>query len=192
MSQEIPAEVSAVGLDEWFSGLNDPNKVKVKRYLNGIDTSSVKSFFIDLMGRSYEDHNYKLSAAVGEYAKNLEMDDYSRFMVSESYIDGLFGAQMFDEAKKVCCENLDLYPKIKDQLLAANGGEIPQKMICRNRLIDIMVGVDSDYEGANDALDMFVDIGAMPEDELAYRKQSIRVYRLQTTFDNIFSIRPTE
>ena len=79
MSQEVPAEISAVGLDDWFSGLNDLNKVKVKRYLNGIDTSSKMAFLLDLMARSYEDHNYKLSVIAGEYTLKLDLDDYVRF-----------------------------------------------------------------------------------------------------------------
>ena len=192
MSLEVPAEVSAVGLTDWYSDLNDPSRVRVKRYLKGIDTSSKTAFFCDLMARSYEDHNYKLSVTAGEYAVGLDLDDYDMFKVVEGYIDGLVGAEMFDKAKEMCCDNIDRYPKVKDRIISENGGEIPQKMSCRNKLIDVMVGIDSDYDGANDALDMFVDIGIMPEDELPYRKQSLKIHRMQRTFDSIFSIRPSE
>ena len=192
MAQTIPAEVSAAGLEDWYSGLNDPTRVKLKRYLAGIDTSSPVSFLRDLMARSYEDHNYGLSIVAGEYSKDHEMDDYTRFLMNEGYIDGLFGADRFDEAKQVCCENLDMFPSIKDRFLEDNGGSLPKAISCRNRLIDMMVGVDSDYDGAYEALDMFVAIGILDQDELDYRKQSLKIHRLQKSFDNLFMYRPKD
>ena len=192
MSQEIPAEISAVGLEEWFGSLNDMNKVKVKRYLNCIDTTSKQGFLVDLMIRSSNDANYKLSVIAGEYALSQELSDYDRFKVTEAYIDGLFGAEEFDKLKEECCKNLDLFPSIKDQFLEDNGGELPKTIYCRNRLIDTMVGVESDYEGAIQALDEFVAIGIMNEDELSYRKQSLKIHRMQRTFDSVFSLRPKE
>ncbi len=192
MSQGTPAEVSAVGLDEWFDSLNDMNKVKVKRYLNCIDTTSKQDFLVDLMVRSSNDANYGLSVIAGEYALSQDLSDYDRFKVTEAYIDGLFGANKFEELKDYCCRNLDLFPKIKDQFLEDNGGELPKTIYCRNRLIDVMVGVDSDYDGAIQALDEFVTIGIMNEDELAYRKQSLKIHRMQKTFDNVYSLRPKQ
>ena len=192
MAQTIPAEVSAAGLEDWYSGLNDPTRVKLKRYLAGIDTSSPVSFLRDLMARSYEDHNYGLSIVAGEYSKDHEMDDYTRFLMNEGYIDGLFGADRFDEAKQVCCENLDMFPSIKDRFLEDNGGCLPKAISCRNRLIDMMVAVDSDYDGAYEALDMFVAIGTLDQDEPHSRKQSLKIHRLQKSFDNLFMYRPKD
>ncbi len=192
MAQDVPAEVSAVGLEEWFSSLNDMNKVKVKRYLNCIDTTSAENFLVDLMKRSSSDHNYGLSVIAGEYALAQDLPDYDRFMVTESYIDGLFGAEKYDELKVQCCNNLDLFPEIKDRFLKENGGELPKTIFCRNRLIDVLVGVDSNYDEAYEALDEFVRIGILSEEELNYRKQSLKIHRMQKTFDNVYSYRPKE
>lgn len=193
MAQDsIPQEITDAGLQDWFSSLNDPNKVKVGRYLKGIDTSSPQALLVQLMDRATEDHNYRLAATAGEYALSLDLDDYSRFRVTESYIEGLFGADRYDDAKAQCCLNLDLYPAVREQVLADNGGQIPKHLACRNRLIDIMVGVESDYEGALSILDDFVEAGVMNADELDYRKQSLKIHRLQKSFDNIFMYRPKE
>lgn len=192
MAMDIPAEVSAVGLDDWYSGLNDPTRVKMRRYLGGIDTSSQVAFLRQLMARSYEDHNYGLSIIAGEYSRDHDMDDYTRFLMNEGYIDGLFGADRFDDAKVVCCESLDLFPGIRDRFLQDNEGELPKSISCRNRLIDIMVGVESDYDGAYEALDEFVNIGILDADELDYRKQSLKIHRLQKSFDNLFTYRPSQ
>ena len=192
MSTEAPAEISAVGLNEWYDSLNDMNKVKVKRYLNCIDTTSKQDFLVDLMIRSGKDSNYGLSITAGQYALSQDLSDYDRFKVTEAYIDGLFGAEKFDELKVQCCKNLDLFPSIRDQFLEDNGGELPKTIYCRNRLIDVMVGVDSDYEGATEALDSFAEIGIMDKDELNFRKQSLKIHRMQRTFDNVFSLRPKE
>jgi hypothetical protein len=192
MASDIPAEISAVGLDDWYGSLNDMNKVKAKRYLNCIDTTSKQNFLVDLMKRSSEDHNFGLSKIAGEFALSQELSDYDRFMVTEAYIDGLFGGEDYDLLKVQCCSNLDLFPKIRDRYLEENGGALPKTVFCRNRLIDVMVGVDNDYEGAIEALDGFVEIGILDPSELDYRKQSLKIHRMQRTFDNVFSIRPKE
>ncbi len=192
MAQDIPAEIAAVNLNDWYDSLNDINKVKVKRYLNCIDTTSPQNFLVDLMKRSSEDHNYKLSVLAGEYALSHDLSDYDRFMVTEAYIDGLFGAEDYEVMKVQCCNNLDLFPAIKDRFLNENGGELPKTIYCRNRLIDVLVGVESDYETAYETLDEFVSIGILSEDELNYRKQSLKIHRMQKTFDNVFMYRPKE
>ena len=192
MAQEIPAEISAVKLDDWFDSLNDMNKVKVKRYINCIDTTSPQNFLVDLMIRSSMDHNYGLSVIAGQYALSQDLSDYDRFMVTEAYIDGLFGAENYEEMKVQCCNNLDLFPTIKDRFLKENDGELPKTIYCRNRLIDVLVGVESDYEQAYEVLDEYVKIGILNEDELNYRKQSLKIHRMQKTFDNVLIYRPKE
>ena len=192
MAQEIPAEISAVKLDDWFDSLNDMNKVKVKRYLNCIDTTSPQNFLVDLMIRSSMDHNYGLSVIAGQYALSKDLSDYDRFMVTEAYIYGLFGAENYEEMKVQCCNNLDLFPTIKDRFLKENDGELPKTIYCRNRLIDVLVGVESDYEQAYEVLDEYVKIGILNEDELNYRKQSLKIHRMQKTFDNVLIYRPKE
>ena len=192
MAQDTPAAIGAVGLNEWYDSLNDVNKVKVNRYLDSINTSSKQDFLVDLMKRSSEDHNYKLSILAGQYALTQDLSDYDRFKVTEAYIDGLFGAEDVEEMKVQCRKNLDLFPKIKDRFLADNGGELPKTIYCRNRLIDGMVGLQSDYDGAMEALDEFVRIGILEESELAYRKQSLKIHRMQKTFDNVMMYRPKE
>ena len=189
---EIPTEVERAGLAGWYEGLNDPSRVKVRRYLPGIDVSSSSAFLIDLMLRSEEDHNYGLSADAGSYALTMDMDDYTRFKVTEAYIDGLFGSGKYEEAKEQCCRNLDLFPTVRDAFLADNGGELPKEIKCRNRLIDILVGVECAYDQAISLLDDYVEAGILDPEELSYRKQSLKIHRMQKTFDNIYSYRPKE
>ena len=191
-STEIPPEIAGAGVADWYSGLNDPSKVKTKRYLRGIDVSSPPAFFIDLMLRSEEDHNYGLSVTAGSYAVSMDLDDYQLFRVREAYIDGLFGSEKYEEAKKQCCLNLDLYPSVKERFLAENGGNIPKDIKCRNRLIDILVGVECAYDEAISILDDYAEMGIMYPDELAYRKQSLKIHRMQKTFDSLYSYRPKE
>lgn len=188
----IPPEIETAGVGDWYQSINDMDKVKVRRYLQGIDTSSKEAFMTDLMERSSADHNYKLSTTVGKYAEGMDLDDYGRFKVSEAFIEGLFGAEMYDEAKKVCCSNLDLFPAIRDRLMADNGGELPNKISCRNRLIDITIGVECQYDMADEILSGYVDLGLIDEEEKAYRLQSIKIHRMQKTFDNLYNYRPKE
>ncbi|MDO5853936.1 MAG: hypothetical protein Q4Q62_07875, partial [Thermoplasmata archaeon] len=96
MADEIPAQISATGLDGWYTELSSQDKVRVRRYLNGIDTSSGLALLIDLMGRAGEDHNYKLAITAGEYLESLDLSPADRFRVTEARIEGLFGNDRFD------------------------------------------------------------------------------------------------
>ncbi len=189
---EVPKEVVDAGLGDWYQTLSDPDKVKLRRYVQGIDTSSPKAFLVDLMNRATEDHNYGLSITAGKYSETHEMDDYSRFIVTEGYIEGLFGAERYEEAKEACARNLDLFPLIRDRYLEENGGVLPKHISCRNRLIDIVIGVESGYDMADEILTQYVRMGLLDEEEKAYRLQSIKIHRMQKTFDNLFIYRPKE
>ena len=189
---EVPREVADAGLEAWYQTLSDPDRVRLKRYLVGIDTSSPEAFMIDLMGRSTEDHNYRLSVTAGRFAESMDLDDYGRFRVTEAYIEGLFGAGEYEEAKEACCSNLDLFPAVRERFLADNGGSIPKKVSCRNRLIDLVIGVESQYDMAEEVLSSYVDLGLLDESEKAYRLQSIKIHRMQKTFDNIYNYRPSQ
>ena len=48
-----------------------------------------------------------------------------------------------------------------------------------------------DYDSANAILDRFVDDGLISAEEAVYRKESIKTYRLQRTFEGIFSDKRT-
>lgn len=193
MSQsDAPIEIIKADVIDWFNSLDSTSKAKLKRYLSDIDTSSSIRFFIDLITRSIKDHDYCMAVMVGKHINNYYMDDYNRFKTNELYIEGLFGTNKFNDAKAICYDNLRLFMSIKDKFLSDNNGSLPKDIPCRNRLIDILVGVESDYDSAFDALDIYVKIGIMDKNELKYRKQSLNIYRLQKSFDSIFICHPKD
>ena len=188
MEDETPKQVSEAGLDAWYAGLSSQDRVRTRRCLDGICTSSDIGFLNDLMAKAAEDSNYKLAVTAGRYIDGMELSDIDRFDSTERYIEGLFGSDCYDEAKAMCLRNLDLYPKVRSVVEGRNGG-VPKAMSCRNRLIDILVGVEGSYDEAFDVLDRYLEMGLIDEEELAYRKQSLKVHRMQRSFDNIFSYR---
>lgn len=193
MAQDsIPVEIAEAGLDGWYATLNDPTKVKLRRYLSGMDTSLPETFLTQLMERTTADHNYGLAVIAGQYALTMDLDDYTRFNITNGLIEGFFGADMYEEAREACCSNLDLFPAVRDRIMEENGGDIPKNLACRNRIIDILVGVDGEYDKAISLLDDFAEIGIMDRDELEYRKQSLKIHRLQKSFDNLFIYRPKQ
>lgn len=184
----IPVEVSAAGLDDWYLSLNDINRVKVKRYLPKIGARDPAGFLLELMMLSTEDHNYGLSITVGMYADSHEEDPLNRFHIRNGIIEGLEGMGKYEDAKRICRANLDIFPAIKDRFLEQNGGVLPDRIACRNKFIDILVGVDANYDEAMPLLDEFVSLGLMNPDELEFRKNSLRIYKMQRTFDGIFNL----
>lgn len=190
MVDATPVQIAEAKLDQWYYELSSQDRVRVRRYLEGIDTSSDVAFLIDLMKRASDDHNYKLAVTAGEALEQRDLDDVSRFNATEGYIEGLFGSDNFDLAKEMCCRNLELYPNISDALKV--DGMPPAHLSCRNRLIDILVGVEGSYDEAYSVLDQYVMMGLIDEEERDYRKQSLKIHRMQRSFDNIFNYRRSE
>lgn len=190
-SHDIPAQVSESGMDEWYSKLDDQTKVKLKRYIDRAKTDSKMSFFISVMDAALADENYQFAAFMGKNASEEKISDLQRFILNEHLIESYMGTEEFDDAKKTSYDNLDLYPKIKADLIGIDG-KIPEKMNCRNRLIDVLVGVESDYDGANKLLDRFYDMELISKEDLDFRRQSLKVHRLQRAFDGVYTYRPKE
>jgi hypothetical protein len=70
-----------------------------------------------------------------------------------------------------------------------NGGSLPEKIQCRNYTINVLVGIYGDYDAGDAALDRFLEMGLISEEDVGYRKQSHKIHRLQRTFDGIFSVK---
>lgn len=187
MAEEIPNQVAEAGLDQWYATLSQQDRVRVRRYLNGISTDTPVAFLNDLISRAEEDRNYRLAVTAGEYLEGMDLDDYGRFVATNGMIEGLFGCDEFTRAKELCCRNLDLFPSVEDRVRAENGGDIPQKMPCRNRLIDILVGVEANYDDAVAVLDQYAEMGLIDPVERDQRKQSLKIHRMQMFFDNVYN-----
>lgn len=190
-NRDVPKEISKVKLSKWYKTLDDRDKTRILRYLDGIDDSSKDAFIIDLMRKANAEENYPVSVKTGEFAVSESFGDKMMFDITDQYIEALFGSKEYDKAKEFCLKNLDRVPKIYSELLDENG-EIPKNMPCRNKLIDIMVGIDLNYDGAEGMLQRFNEMKILSDEELEYRKQSLKIHRLQRTFDSVYSYEFTE
>ena len=94
-----------------------------------------------------------------------------------------------EEAKSYCEKGLELIPAIIDQLRDANDGVLPKDIACRNRMIDIVVGLEGDYDTAEKLLKRYLDLGLIDEEERDYRLRRLKIHRLQRTLDSVFSVR---
>lgn len=189
--KDVPKEVSAVKLSKWYSSLDDRNKVRLSRYVSGADTSSKAAFIRDIMSKANAENNYAAAILVGEFAETQKFNNSERFAITEEYIEALFGNNDLGNVKVMCLRNLDIVPEIHSCVIGENG-DIPDNISCRNRLIDILVGVETDYDSAYAMLDRFNELNILSDEDLEYRKQSLKVHRLQRTFDSIFSYEFTE
>ncbi len=190
-NRDVPKEISKVKLSKWYKTLDDRDKTRISRYLNGIDDSSKDAFVIDIMRKANAEENHPVSVKVGDFAVSENFGDKMMFDITNEYIDALFGSKDYDKAKEFCLKNLDLVPKIYSELLDENG-EMLKNLPCRNRMIDILVGIDLNYEEAEEMLQRFNEMKILSDDELEYRKQSLKIHRLQRTFDSVYSYKFTE
>jgi hypothetical protein len=186
----VPEEIHRAGVSEWYRGLSEQDRLKLGRYLSGIEAHNPCTFFTSLISAADADENYKFAASLRDVARGSVDTDYERFMLGEALIDPLIGAGMIDEAKAMCMAGIDLYPMVSGRILEESGGMIPEHLECRNRIIDILVGIESDYDGANALLDRFLEMGMIDEEEYGLRKQSLKIHRLQRTFDCVYTVQP--
>ena len=188
--RDVPPEVASAGVSKWYSSLDDQNKVRLGRYLKDCDTSSKISFFSSVAELSLKDENFKFASVIGD-THGLKMDAYEEFMFNELMIDAYIGTERYDDAKRLCNTNLEMFPKIESEYRKDNNG-IPQRMNCRNRLIDVLVGVEVNYDQAFIELERFFKMGLIDREGFDYRVQSLKVHRLQRTFDGVYTFRKKE
>ncbi|MCL2143833.1 MAG: hypothetical protein FWH44_06230 [Methanomassiliicoccaceae archaeon] len=187
VQKDVPKEISDANVKEWYSSLSDQDKVKTKRYLAGADVSSAHSFLSSVAASALTDENYAFAALVCEECLRCDMSDTQRFDVIEMLIDAYIGSKRYDEAKEQCERNLSMYPSVSPEIIKKNNGSLPEKLNCRNRYIDIVVGVESGYDEAFRLLDRFFEMGLMSGEDLALRKQSLKIHRLQRSFDGVYT-----
>ena len=187
---EIPSKIVKVGLSDWYGKLSDTDKVKMNRYLDKSDDTSAYTFLLSMIRLASADENYKFGLTLCLATNDLTLNAYERFLVNEEFIDVLIGREMYEDAKNVCDINLSIYPIVKDFVLADNGGVVPEKLNFRNRYIDIIVGVECQYDKAFEMLDKYCEMGLISKEDLGYRKNSLLTHRLQRTFDGIYTYRP--
>lgn len=188
--KEMPAEVKKVGLDKWYSKLSDESAIKLKRYVSSASTASHFDFFISIIRAALEDDNYTFTIEMCVEAYKFDMTDIQRFIVNEEMIDGYVGAKLYDDAIETCKVNMELYPKISSDFIRMNNGKIPDKINFRNKMIDVLVGIECNYDLANEMLSRYFEMGLISEEDLGYRKQSLKIHRLQKTFDGLYTYRP--
>lgn len=109
------------------------------------------------------------------------------FDFNEAVIPAYFDTDRPDDCM-VCCEKglaLLKDPVVREHIVLEDG-TFPEALNCRNYMINVAVGVRKDYDRADAILDRFVAEGLISQEEARYRRDSIRTYRLQRTFDGIF------
>ncbi len=189
----VPAQIKAVKLESWYSELDDQTKIKLSRYLEESDTCSKFDFFVSMIRKALADDNPKFAVILCEQTyEECELTDYQMFIVNEDLIDAYIGASRYDDAKAACLTNLELYSKVKEDVLSANNGKLPEKLNFRNRYIDIIVGIDSSYDLAFETLEKYNEMGLIDDEELKYRVNSLKTHRLQRVFDGIYSYKPKD
>ncbi|HIJ00770.1 MAG: hypothetical protein PWQ88_269 [Candidatus Methanomethylophilaceae archaeon] len=193
MKEDIPKSLVGLGLEEWYTSLKDEEKRIFLRYLNKVGiTENARDLLLAIARASNEEENYNFAMLVASYGIDIGPEDMTSFLLMEELITALVESEQYEEAKEVCFIALEMFPKLTEKLIEANNGNIPKKMACRNRLIDIVVGVDGDYDFAERLLHDFVDKGILQPEELSLRLNSLKIHRLQRGFDMIFTLRPKE
>ncbi|MCQ2079362.1 MAG: hypothetical protein MJZ38_04820 [archaeon] len=192
--KDVPEKIRKVGLTKWHDALSDNDKVKLKRYLDNADGSSVTGFILSVMTQAIEDHNYKFVASVYESVKEFDLSDNDRFDILDAAIIGVFNAEDYEHCLELCNQGLAMLKdkNILGHVMARGHGEIPGDIHCRNYKINVLVGILYDFDQADRTLLDYVEMGLLSEEDLEYRRNGIKTFRLQRTFDNIFNIKKAE
>lgn len=195
-SKDTPEKVRKVGLNKWYSTLSSSDKVKLGRYLDKADPSSVSAFIVSVIDQAVEDHNYKFVASVYDGLKDIPLSDIERYDINDAAVVGLYNMEDYDRCVELCDIGLGLL-KNKDVFdhVMARGTEdipIPNDINCRNYKLNVVVGIHFDYDAGDKLLLEFEDMGLITPEDVEYRRNGIKTFRLQRTFDNIFNVKEKE
>ncbi|WP_400219784.1 hypothetical protein [Methanomethylophilus alvi] len=190
-NRDIPEKIREAKLSKWYGTLSDTDKVKLNRYMDGADPSSASAFICSVSKLANDDHNYKFVAFLAESTEDIRMDGIQRFYVNEVSIPALYNMEEYDRCDKACDRGLALLKEkgVMERVLKDNGGVLPESLYCRNYKLNVAVGVHYDYDEGDRLLEQFEKDGLISHEEVEYRKQGIKTFRLQKTFDSIFSIK---
>jgi len=187
MSDDRTEELKKTGLSGWYSSLQDRDRVRADRYLEKADTVSSTSCLSSMASAALDDENFQFSAALCEECLKNNMPAIERFDVTELLIEAYIGSKRYDDAKYQCECNLKLYPSVSKEIIARNNGTLPEKMNCRNRYVDVVIGIESGYDEAFRLLDRFLKMGLISKEDHAFRERSLRIHRLQRSFDGVYT-----
>lgn len=190
-SGKEPAKVREAGLAKWYYSLTDADRVKLGRYLDYADASSKGAFMASVEMQAVEDHNYAFAVLVGEHALAESLTPAERFSANEGLVLAYFNLPDYDSCVAACDTGLAQLrdPAVMEALRAKNRGQLPAVLHCRSCKLNVVVGVRYDYDEGERILDQYLADGLIDAKELFYRKQSIKIFRLQKTFDGIYAIK---
>lgn len=190
--KDLPEKVSKSGLKKWYNALSESDKVKLKRYLDKADDSSASSFVLSVFSQAIEDHNYKFILSIYDTIADVKMNDCERFDVNDAAVLGAYNAEDYPRCLQLCDVGLELLKQkeVFDHVMArGKNGEIPNDINCRNYKLNVVVGIHFDYDEGDRLLLQFQDMGLITAEDVEYRRNGIKTFRLQRTFDNVFNIK---
>lgn len=187
--KDVPEEISKAGLTKWYDGLTDQEKVKLGRYLKGPGNLSAFDLSIRIMRAANAEDNYPVTVLVGENILKSSLKELERFDVLEEIIPAYYAVKRYDDCKECCEKGLTIIQANMDMIKARNDGKLPEKIVCRNYLVNVLIGAFGDYDAGDAALDRFFEMGLISEEDVQFRKQSHKVHKLQRTFDGIYGVK---
>lgn len=194
--KDVPEKIRRLGLGKWYGSLSENDKVKLGRYLDDAKDSSESAFFASVIAQAVEDHNYKFVASVYDSVKDMLKDDIELFDVNDAAIIGFYNIEDYDRCLELCDLGLGLLRKkqVFDHVMSRGTEDlpIPNDINCRNYKLNIVVGIRFDYDAGDQLLLEFKDMGLITPEDIEHRRNSIKTFRLQRTFDNIFNIKEKE
>lgn len=189
----VPPKVKNAKLGKWYGSLSDQDRVKLNRYLDFADDSDASAFITTVMMAAIDDHNYKFSAKVADTIPEMKFTPVQAFDINEAVILAYFNIERYDECLERCDAGLALLkdPAVEKHVKSrTEDGSYPEAVNCRNYKLNVVVGVKHDFDAAPVILDQFVAEGLISEEEAQYRKESVKTYKLQRTFEGIFASVP--
>lgn len=190
MDSDIDKRIKDAGLGDWCSTLA-PEAIRIlSRYTGRLEEGQgPKSSLLKMAQAANEEENHKFAILLAEEGLKVDGDSLEHYLLLEEMILAHAELNRLADAKQYCEMGLELIPEVLESLKESNGGEVPKDMACRNRMIDIVVGIEGDYERAGELLGLYLDMGLIDQKELDYRTQSLKIHRLQRTLDSVYSVR---
>ena len=189
MNIVIAGIIKFLELEGWYSALTPEQQQKLKEYsgqgeglIQGdiFSSQTQKHFFWTTAGNAVHKKDYDFTIFLAEKGLTAQGSLVDQHFVFNSLITAYERKNDHENAKKHCLAELKDFSRISRALRKDFDGELPSSIPCRDSLLDIVAGIEQNYEEAEQLIQIFVQKSLLTPEEAKDELKNLRINKLHT------------
>ena len=185
----VGGTIKFLELESWYSSLTPEQQQKLKEYsgqgeglIQGdfFSLQTPKHFFWTTAGNAIPKNDCDFAIFLAEKGLTAQGSLVDQHFVFNSLITAYEKTNDHESAKKHCLAELKDFSRISRALRKDFDGELPSSIPCRDSLLDIVAGIEQNYEEAEQLIQIFVQKSLLTPEEAKDELKNLRINKLHT------------